>query len=316
MATFEDYNNLFRYMGGDQKITNIECIISDLKEHIINNPDDSISIGIKDWIFYNIQDEFLNSDLEKAFNMNNNYIFSKKLEIYNHMPFVHSFSEFRYYFYGLIQTSNKYKGKPKNFYIACKDFCENYKPGEIPSELFDKVIQYCKYNKVIMNNAFDKYNIRSPKNTKNNQGEELGVIGEEYIYDILKEQGLTTYLDNNGFGFDILFVNFNNFEYLIEVKTTDRNKDTYFEISEHEKKVLFYSTNLPQVEYVIARVFVNKNNKTCTHTILHYDRDNNAFYNNDDPTNPITYYGSKEEPLKFAKKTNRLILNNKLKNEN
>ena len=300
MGIYDDYMTLFRYINGNIYIKNIGAVTDRLKDHLIMNPTDRVSIMLKEWLFSNIKDAFLNSSLDDAFNMNENLPYTKKIEIFNNLPFVNRFSDFRYYFYKLLPYG--YNSTAREFYNSCKHFCINYK-DIIPVDKFDRVIDYCDNNTTIMGCAFEAFHINKNRNTsfKNRDKNEIyGLIGERYIYDTLKKtSGKPTFLEKNGFGFDVLYNDLNNKEWLIEVKATCRKltQDTYFEMTKNERKILKNTLELPNTEYIITRVFINPENYSCSYIPLYYDKENDCFYNNE--TNVI-YTHNEYEELRFS----------------
>lgn len=314
MATYEDYKKFIKHVKG-KDVSNIDIIISRLKNHIERYPNDKITLSIKDWIYNNIKYQFQNPKLEKAFNMNNKLPYSKTIEIYHNLPFMKCYHKFKYWFYNLLTVYPEYEDTLKSFYLGCKYFCRNYKEKELPEYIFSRVNKFCDDNKLLMNMAFDSEG-RKNKN-KSDKGDILGPIGEKYIFNELsKTDGKPIYLQNDAFGFDVLYYQKNK-EFLIEVKTTDKKlkEETYFHITKHERKILEHTLTLPNTEYIIERVFYNKNDNSISHITLKYDKDTDSFYNKDNPEYEIWYKTDGSDRLKFyanIKKKNKL----KLKNNN
>lgn len=314
MATYTDLKRFMKHIKG-KNVDNIDMIISRLGDHVKKYPDDEISTSIKDWIFKNIKKQFMNPKLQNAFDMDESLPYAKNAEIYHNLPFLNYYSKFRYYFYHLLEAYPEYDGKTKTFYNGCKNFSKINYDRQIPEYAFNRVIQYCDNNKLLMCMAFDPLG-RKIKN-KSETVDELGPIGEKYIYNELsKTEGKAIFLENNGFGFDVLYYQKDK-EFLIEVKTTDKNikDETYFHITNNERRILEHSLTLPNTEYIVERVFINKNDGSITHITLKYDKDTDSFYNNDNPEYEIQYKTKGTDGLKFysiIKKKNIL----KLKNNN
>lgn len=313
MGAREDYIELFKYMNSIKKNNvDINSILNNLKNHMINNPYDNTSTSIKSWIFTSIKSEFLNKTLDNSFNMNDSLPYTKIVEIYNNLPFINTFPDFKFYFYNLLNIHDDLE-TPKNFYQNCKNFYYDYE-GEVPS-IFDKVLDYCDKNLSIMNESPIAYNTKTLKkiNCKPNNYD-IGNIGEHFVYDSLSNNGITILLPNNGFGYDILH-HTEDKELLVEVKSINKNieKDTNFKITDHERKIIKHTLNLPNTEYVVARVFTDHINNIYSYVILHYDNKNNCFYNNDNPRYDIRYAPRIHSSLKYEAnitKKKALILKN------
>ena len=292
MSAREDYIELFKYMNCRIKPDiNINNTLSRLKEHMINNPNDSTTRSIKDWLYNNIKFEFLNPYLERALNMDNNLPFTKIINIYNKLPFINNYIDFKFYFYSLINVSDGI-GTTRDFYNACKKFYEEYQ-GELTTDIFDRVIDFCDNNASIMNNSPISYRPSEIKRIvcKPN-GDYIGDYGEQYIFNILSNSGDEVFLlPNNGFGYDILSTSYDK-ETLIEVKSIMgkvEKDNSKFKITINEKRILDQTLNLPNTEYVIARVYFDNDYNPCSYVILHYDKDNDCFYSDDDPNYNICY---------------------------
>lgn len=314
MATYSDYKNFIKHVKG-KDVPNIDIIIFRLKNHIERYPDDKITLSIKDWLYDNIKNQFLNPKLENAFEMNDELPYSKNIEIYHNLPFIKNYHKFKYWFYNLLTVYTEYDGNVKSFYLDCKNFCRNYKEKEIPEYIFSRVNRFCDDNKLLMSMAFDSEG-RKNKN-KSDKVDVIGPTGEKYIFNELsKTNGKPIYLQNDAFGFDVLYYQKKK-EFLIEVKTTDKKlmDDYYFHITKHERKILEHTLTLPNTEYIIERVFLNKNDNSISHITLMYDKETDSFYNNDNPEYEICYKTNGSDKLKFyvnIKKKNIL----KLKNSN
>ena len=64
MSIIEDYNKLCREINGE-KIDDIYDVKKRIKEYIFNNPNDMISIHVKEWLYNKIQNAFLNQNYTK-----------------------------------------------------------------------------------------------------------------------------------------------------------------------------------------------------------------------------------------------------------
>ena len=281
MSAFDDYNVLCNAITNNERINNsVNNTVFRLKEHMENNPNDTVSIAIKTWFFNIIKREFLNSDLENAFNMSDNLPYYKTIEIYKNLPFIENYWNIKDFYYNLF-INRKTKTLPKHLYITCSNICDKYFPNEIPKEVFERIQRFCNENKTIMANV---PNITEKSKIKSNQNE-IGIIGENYIHDLYNSYGgKVLHTNNNGFGFDLLYINPEyTKEYLIEVKSTIRKleKDTYFHLSDNENNVLLNSFNLPNSQYLIERVYINKDNN-CTNIAFHYDTETDSFFSDND----------------------------------
>ena len=300
MGAREDYIELFKYMNSRRRYKkDINNILNNLKNYIIENPYDNISISIKTWLFNSIKTEFLNKNLDSAFNMSDSLPYTKIVEIYNNLPFINTFPDFKFYFYNLLNINKNELETPKSFYQNCKNYYYDYE-GEAP-DIFDKVLDYCDKNISIMDGSPIAYSTKvlrrlvcKPDNNS------LGNIGEHFVYDSLSTIGKTILLPNNGFGYDILH-NSEDKELLVEVKSINKNieKDTNFKITGHERKIIKHTLNLPNTEYVIARVFTDRINNTYSYVILHYDYENDCFYSIDNPRYNIKYVSHSYNSLKY-----------------
>ena len=282
MGAFEDYNIIIDAFTNNKKIdSNINEAAIRLRKHIKNNPNNYISIATKEYFFSIMKKEFLNPDLEDAFDMHKDLPYYRNIIIYNNLPFINSFKNAKWYYFHLF--FDKIKTNPTDFYIACNKIRDNYFPEEMPSKIFSKTVSYCSNNPLLMANI-----LNTTEKAKNNTDKNSVTcsIGENYICDKLNTYGGKIFDPiNNGFGFDILYVDTElTKEYLIEVKATVKgiNYNPHFELlSDNENNVLLKTTRLPNTEYIVERVYVDTSNNTCTNTSFYYDKQQKDFVEKD-----------------------------------
>ena len=260
MAIIDDYDKLWKIVDGEKQDEPTYKILGRLKSHIFNNPDDDVSVSIKDWIYLHMKDQFTKQELLKSFDMNDSFKYTKQLEIFKNIPFMMNFNSFKYYFWELIFHDSEYYGNYLNFYKGCKWYCNELHPGVVPNENFDKVIDFAKNNKLLMTAPFNNYKDfnQEYKSLKNiNLGiitkellerhesiqeelrrrgedsdydaikryfinEKKGIVGEYFIYGRLSQySGKTTFVAKEyGNGFGYDILYNDDKEYLVEVKTT------------------------------------------------------------------------------------------------
>ena len=284
MSAFDDYNIMIDAFTNKKKIeSEVNEAVLRLKYYMYHNPDAPISIAIRQYFFNIIKKEFLNPNLKNAFDMNKTLPYYKNITIYNNLPFINNFWDVKYYYFNLFIES-KHKHLPVHLYITCNKICDKYFPGEIPRKLFSKTIDFCATNSLVMSNVI---NPTEKSKIRTNKSNITGSIGENYICDKLNTYGGKVFGSiNNGFGFDILYVDPElKKEYLIEVKATNRketNNNTYLELlTNNEKKVLEKTINLPNTEYIVERVHVNTRNNTYTSIPFYYDKQQKDFVEKD-----------------------------------
>ena len=157
MSITEDYNKLCRKINGEN-IDDIYDVKKRIKEYIFNNPNDMISIHVKEWLYNKIQNAFLNQNLNNAFKIDNNLKYTKILEIFKNLPFINEDKDIPSYFWNLLVTDSEYYGTYKNFYKGSKWFCNTMHKGLIPDDVFDRCIDYCIKEDTIFKGGYNNYN--------------------------------------------------------------------------------------------------------------------------------------------------------------
>lgn len=346
MAIQDDYSNFIKYINNEEINTPAREIFKNLKEHIFSNPEDKISVDIKELLYRRMKYCFTNPKLDNAFKTKDDYKYTRIVEIFKELPYMVHFNEYIGYFWNLIFHDSEYYGTVLNYYKGCKWFCNELHPGEIPNELFDRVIKYAEKNNTIMTSGWNYYkswndeysdlkllsvglitkelNDRKPviEDALSRQGkpsddyaikeyllsEKKGIVGEYFIFEKLKKyKGKTTFVAKeygNGFGYDILYEDaVMDKEWLVEVKATTNTitTDTYFTLTDNEKKVLEDTLTLENTGYVVERVFIDLDRNQCMNVPLYYDKDNHCFYNNDYYGKRFIYNVDENDPLRFNK---------------
>lgn len=293
-----------------------------VKSYIYYNPNDNDVITIKNWITNNYQKILLDDNFINALSQPNDLKYRKVEEIYKYLPFFHNHTNYMPNFYKLINTPPEHYGNIPNFYNAIYWLSKEQNNCFIKKDQIEKINQFSSENRALFynKNVFNIYDdfdteclnyktafqdnesddfkkfkeeilsdelIYGRKYTGNINSDyakkKLGVIGENYIYNILKQSNITdirfTARDlGNGFGYDIYYNYIENniiYENLVEVKTTSLIENDYFYMSEREYNIMMSTQNRLNSNYYIARVFLNNSNNLLTYNMLFFN--NNKF---------------------------------------
>lgn len=180
MSIMDDYEKLWKLVDGEKQDEPSYKILDRLKNHIFNNPDDDVSVSIKDWVYLNMKEQYTNPDLINAFNMKDDLKYTKQLEIFKYLPFMMDFNGFKNYFWCLIYHDSAYYGSYPNFYRGCKWYCNELHPNVVPNDTFDKVINYADSNKPLMTAPFNYYEDLSTE-YKALKDLSIGIITKEFL---------------------------------------------------------------------------------------------------------------------------------------
>ena len=156
MSLENDLNSFIKLTNG-QEIDNRRDVFNRLKEHVYLYPDDNISKYIKNWLLYNIQDEFLKPSLKEAFNMSDNLKYSKIVNIYQNLPCLTNNSEYQDYFYYILTNPSEYFGTYKNFINGCKNFFDSMGNNIVNDEIFTNIRRFILDNNMIFKAGWDTY---------------------------------------------------------------------------------------------------------------------------------------------------------------
>lgn len=348
MSLENDFNSFIKHTNG-QDIDNCGKVFSRLKEHVYLYPDDNISKYIKNWLLYNIQDEFLKPGLKEAFDMSDDLKYTKIATIFQNLPCLTNNFEYQHYFYYILTNPSEYFGSYKNFIEGCKNFFDTMNNNMVSNELFAKIRRYILDNKTIFKAGWKNYgtykeeydnlemisNNVEPKEFKDlkpyiesrlrtsqeyysyddmvqfYKNEKVGKLGEIYSYEELhKANPNTTFISKecgDGFGYDILFKT-ESIEYLVEVKSCLTTSKDYFELTPNENDTLLDTLNRDRTIYVVDRVYIDLANNKISRKALNYNKDTNTFYCYEDNGDILEYTRNKDNPLRFDRKVNTLVL--------
>lgn len=261
--------------------------LSSLRFHIVRNPQNQY---VQDFItnLINIHlKHLITQDLINALNIHDYFYYGKQYSIYKSLqhyymrPFVHYlpnileipsdiyWNPFKTLFYVLQQYAPNLKNDPN--LQAIEDFVNNN-----PNILFGSKDDYydLEKEKELYNLARQGRDLDELKEyTRNHQqypedarrsfiNKRIGNIGEIYVYNNISKNYWHYFVAKdikNGFGYDIYYLDNNNIENLIEVKTTtlDKEDDTFY-MSENEYNVMKKCTTSNYANYWICRVKLDK----------------------------------------------------------
>lgn len=260
-------------------------------DYIVRYPEDDFSEDLKKWIFERIKDVFQNPLFQRALDIPDEYLYTKKVELYKTLPFVSKYNPLRYYLTIFLKLDKKNRNNPIELYKACKDFCDKYFPNQISDSTFEKVINVATYYDL---NFYA--NAEAELSFDEKEALFVGKCGEYIIDNWLNTYiGRTTFVSRDcstNFGFDILYDDpVWDREVLIEVKSTHHSfeEDKGICISKNERRILTKTASLPKTEYIIIRAYLDEETKETTYMILYYDKERDVFYNNDNPKFIIEY---------------------------
>lgn len=281
---------------------------------------------------------FCNDALYNAFNINDNYVYYKKQEIYKNLPFAFSYEWYPQYFYQTTTNpENLYRTIANNFYKAIFNFFREQNVQPLNNDLEMLLNTFVSKNKLILTGTRDFYSDNIQKEEiwyyesfkghyrekivadydKKYRNKLIGNIGEMYINNQLKYDAYYyKYLYDlnfvakdlgNGFGYDIYFKHYmdNLFkEFLIEVKTTfnhdPKDKDDCFTITKNEYNTFLATLDNIYAEYRVYRVF-KKDNEYIHHRFRPIDEKTLVEVNNNDFTYQFHHIDDKNNKV-FVRK--------------
>ena len=278
---------LFEKMIQGETITALADQMDKLKFYIYSNHNRiEVNRFIEKLLRFNLS-LFKDDNLLKALETPDSLPYLRQAEIYKNLPYTKcpNYAQFLPQF--LVIPSELY----------CKDYAtfmyllKKYLPEEAEDSVIKDIYTFIDNNGILLRSYKDEYgdiNKEIELYTRVQKGEllselkdfaldmrvmdsydviprfmnkRIGNIGELYAFNFInKSYKLFVSRDiGNGFGYDIYFLDEDNIETLVEVKTTTSfGEDDCFALSENEYQTMVNTLENPKARYIVMRVVLNK----------------------------------------------------------
>lgn len=281
-------NYLFKSIRQGKTIIDLANLIKELRLYINSNPNSIVvRFFIETLLRINLS-LFKDAYLLKAFEIPDCFAYFRQAKIYENLPYTkHPY--YAQFLPELLEIPSQIYG---NNYATFMYLLKKYLPKEAEDSSIKSIYDFIDNNGILLHSSKDEYcdikkemelytrvqygqtpselkdfafymqamdpdSVRLPFMNKR-----IGNIGESYTFDLISEayNGLFVSRDlGNGFGYDLYYVDEDNIETLVEVKTTTSfSEDDNFALSENEYQTMVNTLENPNARYVVTRVILDR----------------------------------------------------------
>ena len=281
-------NYLLNSIRQGKTIIDLANLIKELRLYINNNPNSVVVKFFAETLLRINLSLFKHAYLLKALEIPDCFAYFRQAKIYENLPYT-KHPNYAQFLPELLEIPSQIYG---NNYATFMYLLKKYLPKEAEDSSLNAIYNFIDSNSILLHSPKDEYyDIGKEKElyTRAQYGQtpaelkdfafymqamdpdtvrlpfmnkRIGNIGEAYTFDLISEayNGLFVSRDlGNGFGYDLYYVDEDNIETLVEVKTTTSfSEDDNFALSENEYQTMVNTLENPNVRYVVTRVVLDR----------------------------------------------------------